>query len=35
MRDTDLYKQILGLENPWYVSRVDLKVAEQTGGYMA
>ena len=29
MRDTDLYKQILGLENPWYVSRVELKVAEQ------
>jgi hypothetical protein len=29
MRDSDLYKQILGLENPWYVSRVELKVAEQ------
>jgi transposase len=29
MRDTDLYKQILGLENPWYVSRVELKVAEK------
>jgi hypothetical protein len=29
MRDTELYKQILGLESPWYVSRVELKVAEQ------
>ena len=29
MRDIELYKQILGLESPWYVSRVELKVAEQ------
>ncbi len=29
MRDTELYKQILGLESPWYVSRVELKVAAQ------
>ena len=29
MRDTELYKQILGLESPWYVVRVELQVAEQ------
>jgi len=30
MRDTELYKQILGLENPWYVSRVELNVTEHS-----
>jgi transposase len=29
MREIDLYKQILGLKSHWYVSRVELKVAEQ------
>jgi transposase len=29
MRDTELYRQILGLESPWYVSRVDLNTADQ------
>lgn len=29
MRDTDLYQQILGLVDPWFVSRVELKMAEQ------
>lgn len=29
MRDTELYRQILGLEKPWSVSRVDLNVGEQ------
>jgi transposase len=28
MQDTDLHQQILGLENPWFVKRVDLQVAE-------
>lgn len=29
MRDTELYRQILGLEKPWYVSRVELNVGGQ------
>lgn len=29
MRDTDFYQQILGLEEPWTVTRVDLDVTEQ------
>jgi transposase len=29
MRDTEFYRQILGLESPWYVSRVDLNVADR------
>jgi transposase len=29
MRDTEFYRQILGLESPWYVSRVDLNTANQ------
>lgn len=29
MRDTDLYRQVLGLEKPWTVERVDLDVAGQ------
>jgi transposase len=29
MRDTDLYRQVLGLEEPWFVTRVDLQVAEE------
>jgi len=28
MRDTDLYQQILGLQTPWRVNRVDLKVKD-------
>ena len=28
MRDTDLYGRILGLETPWFVADVELKVAE-------
>ena len=28
MRDTELYQQILGLKEPWSVSRVELRVAE-------
>ena len=28
MGDTDLYQQILGLEKPWFVKRVNLQVAE-------
>lgn len=28
MRDTELYQRVLGLEEPWSVSRVELKVAE-------
>ena len=26
MQDTDLYRQILGIELPWYVSRVELDI---------
>lgn len=26
MRDTDLYRRLLGLESPWTVDRVDLDV---------
>jgi transposase len=29
MRDTELYRQLLGLESPWTVTRVDLAVQEQ------
>ena len=29
MRDTELYRHLLGLEDPWTVSRVELKVKEQ------
>lgn len=29
MRDTELYGRILGLEAPWFVARVELKVAEE------
>ena len=29
MRDTELYRAILGLESPWSVARVDLNVKEQ------
>lgn len=29
MLDTELYKKILGLESPWYVSRVELNVADK------
>ncbi|MEE9533092.1 MAG: ISL3 family transposase [Acidimicrobiia bacterium] len=29
MRDIELYRQILGLEVPWFVSRVELKVEEE------
>jgi transposase len=29
MRDTEFYRHIVGLENPWYVSRVDLNTADQ------
>jgi hypothetical protein len=27
MRDIDLYRQVLGLDKPWAVGRVDLDVA--------
>ena len=30
MRDVELYRQLLGIEAPWGVQRVDLSVAEQT-----
>ena len=29
MRDVELYRQLLGIEVPWKVERVDLSVAEQ------
>ena len=29
MHDTELYRQILGLEKPWSVSRVDLNIEAQ------
>lgn len=29
MKDTQLYQQILGLTDPWFVSRVELNMAEQ------
>lgn len=29
MRDTDLYRQLLGLEKPWTVDRVELDVSQQ------
>ena len=29
MRDTELYQQILGLAEPWFVSRVELNMADQ------
>jgi transposase len=30
MNDTDLYRQILGIELPWYVSRVELDLASES-----
>ena len=29
MRDVDLYRQVLGLEAPWTVTRVELSVTEE------
>ena len=29
MRDPDLYRQLLGLESPWTVTRVELAVKAQ------
>jgi transposase len=29
MQDRELYRRILGIESPWYVERVDLKLAER------
>ena len=29
MRDTELYRQLLGLESPWTVTRVELSVKAQ------
>lgn len=29
MRDTDLYRQILGIEKPWYVASVELNLPDQ------
>lgn len=29
MRDTELYRQLLGLESPWTVTRVELAVTAQ------
>jgi hypothetical protein len=29
MRDTELYRHLLGLESPWTVARVELNVADQ------
>ena len=29
MHDPDLYKQVLGLQEPWFVDRVELKVTEE------
>ena len=29
MRDTELYQRVLGLSEPWFVERVDLKVADK------
>jgi transposase len=31
MKDTDLYSQILGVKDPWFVSKVDLAVAGGSG----
>ena len=28
MQDHELYRQILGIETPWFVDRVELKMAE-------
>lgn len=28
MQDRELYRQILGINTPWYVERVELKLAE-------
>jgi transposase len=28
MQDRELYRQILGIETPWFVERVELKLAE-------
>ena len=30
MRNTELYAQILGVKPPWFVDKVDLKVAENS-----
>lgn len=29
MQDRELYRRILGIESPWYVERVDLKLGEE------
>ena len=29
MRDTELYRHLLGLEDPWTVNRVELNVKDQ------
>lgn len=29
MRDTELYRHLLGLESPWTVAKVDLSVSTQ------
>ena len=29
MRDTELYRQLLGLTDPWYVDRVELSMEEE------
>src|SRR3954467_7222044 len=29
MRDTELYRVLLGLESPWTVTRVELKISDQ------
>jgi hypothetical protein len=28
MQDRDLYRQILGIEKPWFVDRVELKLEQ-------
>ena len=29
MQDTELYTRLLGLEKPWFVERVELKIEEE------
>ena len=29
MKDTELYRRLLGLEDPWFVDRVELKMEEE------